>query len=124
MFYEAKITMLLSMTIVAVIVLFSGTEIMAEQGFFITDQRIECSDGTVFILELENEGECLMPVSCQRPNAEEDNCYKIPLDKLLSTRDGKLVVDFWTPGNACHVVIIQDDSEDSTYYCVGKRCYY
>jgi hypothetical protein len=128
MFYEAKITMLLSMAIVAVFVLFAGTKIMAgteivaEPGFFITDQRIECSDGTVFILQ--KEGECLIPVSCQRPKDKDDNCQEIPLSKLLSTSDGKAVVDFWTPGNACHVVIIQDDSEDSTYYCVGKRCYY
>ncbi len=127
MFNDVKIRISLGITIFLVLVLFAASKIMAQPRIGITSQTIISSDNTQFVVAIDPATQCGTPVICRRPNDKDETCRVIPLNDLvfISKKDKKIpVVDFSTPGTACSVVILRDDSENSTYYCVAKRCYY
>jgi hypothetical protein len=121
-----SIFLLMAVILLGALMLLAASEAMTQNAErpIRTNETILAPDGTKFIIEFDKDTNCGVPVLCIPPREEERRCEAILFSELLEVKSGKKIADFWTPGNLCDVLIIQDDSENSTYYCVNKRCYY
>jgi hypothetical protein len=129
MFKGKYICILPSMILIGFFIFFTATEVMSENAIILTTHAVITPDGTKFIVDVEQGKRCGEPKECIRPGDKSSECRIISLSQLLYTQKNSdspvvPVKDVLIPGSDCSAVIIQDESKDSTYYCVGKRCYY
>lgn len=129
MFKGKYICILPSMMLICFFIFFTATEVISQNATIVTTHTVITPDGTKFIVDVEQGKKCGEPKECIRPGDKSSQCRIIPLSKLLYTQknsDSAVVPvnNVLIPGSDCSAVIIQDESKDSTYYCVAKRCYY